>query len=104
MTMTQRASIDTLLAALIIQGNVPMKAVEIAGEIIAIAARLSDYDLGRKHRAKLESWSKSAEVYETMLRRAQSAIAEFNLSHDGSALLESLSSIKHDLVALELSP
>jgi hypothetical protein len=48
-------TITEALATLILQGNIPLEAVAIAGKTIALDARVCSYDLGATKRASLRS-------------------------------------------------
>jgi hypothetical protein len=75
--VTHKGTITEVLAALILQGNVPLKAVALVGEAIAVDARLSDYDQTAK-RATLERWQSLGEAYEALFGRTQSAVDDFS--------------------------
>ena len=98
--MAQTKTITEALATLILQGNVPLEAVAIAGETIALDARMSSYDQGATKRASLEKWSAFAEAYDVLLRRAQSASADCAMTRDGRALIRALDDVKQSLAAL----
>jgi hypothetical protein len=98
--MEHSQTITELLAKLILGGNVPLRAVALAGEAIAIDARICDYDSGAAKRATLEVWSAFAEAYDVILQRTRSAIEDFSRTRDGEALLLALSEIKERLTAL----
>jgi hypothetical protein len=98
--MEQGQTITEVLANLILSGNVPLKAVAVAGEVITIDARLCDYDTGASRRVNLEVWSAFAEAYDVVLQRVRSAIGDFSRTRDGDALLRALSEIKERLTTL----
>lgn len=88
------------MAALILQGNVPLEAVAIAGEVITTDARICSYDKGVARRASLEKWSEFAEAYELLLRHTRSAIEKFGQNRDGRALVRALEEIEQSMTAL----
>ncbi len=98
--MEKTNTVTAVLAKLIQQSNVPLKAVALAGEIIAMDARLSDFELGASRRTSLEKWSSVAEAYDVLLKRAQSVEADFAQKRDGEVLLATLSDMKEELAAL----
>ena len=77
-----------------------MQAVGIAGEAIAIDARLSDYYQGATKRASLEKWVTLAEANDELLQRTRLAVADFSRTQDGFTLIQTLSEIKERLAAL----
>jgi hypothetical protein len=98
--MERKSTVTALLAELIQQDNVPLKAVALAGEIITIDARLSDFEPGSSRRTSLETWSAVAEAYVVLLKRAHSVVAEFAQKRDGHVLVAGLSAMKNELAAL----
>jgi hypothetical protein len=98
--MAQTSTITQALATLILNGNVPLEAVAIAGEVITIDARISSFDKGAAKRASLEKWSEFAEAYDVLLRRTQSAADDFAQSRDGRTLIQALGEIKEGMIAL----
>jgi hypothetical protein len=93
-------TITEVLAAFILQVNIPLKAVTLAGEIIALDARLNDYDTGAPSRANFEKWAETCEAYEVLSLRTQTAVAEFARTPEGyAALVQKLSEIKAGLIA-----
>jgi len=95
--VTQGNTITEVLAALILSGNVPLQAVALAGESIAIDARLSDHEQGASRRASLEAWAALADANDILLRRTQMAVTDFASTRDGHALILALSEIKKQL-------
>jgi hypothetical protein len=98
--MTEARTITEALATLILQGNVPLKGVAIAGEVIAIDARWSDYDGARTRAATFEQLGALLEAYDALLQRVNSSVASFSQTGDGYALIEALSETKEKLSAL----
>jgi hypothetical protein len=99
--MSERDTVTSILATLIQQTHVPLKAVALAGEIIAMHARLSDVDDGvlKPKPISLESWVSMAETYHALLRRTHTSFVEYMRDQDGDALIGALSEIKEVLAA-----
>ncbi len=98
--MAQGNTITEVLAGLILEGNVPLQAIALAGEAIAIDARLSDHIQGASRRTSLETWSDLAEANEVFLRRTKDAVVDFLKTKDGYVLIDALSEIKEGLAGL----
>jgi hypothetical protein len=98
--MGQRNTITATLATLIQKENVPLQAVALAGEAIAIDARLSDFEQGASRRSSFEKWAALTEAYDVLLKRTQSITADFERDRDGHVLIAALTEIKARLAAL----
>jgi len=98
--MTQAKTITQELAMLILQGSLPLEAVAIAGETIALDARVCSYQDGATKRRTLESWSEFAEAYDLLLRDTQSAVAGFTMTRDAHTLVRALEDLKRNLTVL----
>ena len=98
--MSQAKSITEVLADLILQRNVPLRAVAIAGEAVAADARLSDHPEGPTKRTTGPELHELLETYDTLLQRCKAIVKEFGEARDGHALIRSLSEIKQALIEL----
>ena len=98
--MVNTKTITETLATLILQGNVPLRAVAIAGEAIALDAQMNSYDQGADKRSTFDRWSDYAEAYDSLLRRSQSAASDFERTKDGRDLIKVLEEIRADMKAL----
>jgi hypothetical protein len=98
--MAEMNTIGQVLAALILRENVPLQAVALAGEMITLDARLSDYHPGAENRSSLENLSLLGEANEELLRRTRAAADDFSRTRDGHALIRTLVEIKEKLAAL----
>jgi len=99
--MSDAKSISGVLANLILQENVPLRAVAVAGETIAADALLLDYPVeGTTRRNAFEDLGQFLETYETWLRRSEDIVSDFLRRRDGRELIRDLSEIKDALVEL----
>jgi hypothetical protein len=98
--MSQFKSISEVLANLILQHNVPLKAIAIAGEAIATDAPLLDYPHGAAKRTTGPELYQFLETYDALLRHSEVVVREFLETRDAHALIRDLSGIKQALVEL----
>jgi hypothetical protein len=98
--MSQAKSLSEVLASLILQPNVPLRAIAIAGEAIAADAPLRDYPDGPAKRTTGPELYQFLEAYDALLRRSEVIVSDFLETRDGHALILDLSGIKQALVEL----
>jgi hypothetical protein len=95
--MTEARSISEALAPLIFQAGIPLKTIAVVGEIITLDSRVQDYGNGPNTGEEL---GKFLEAYDVLLQRAQSAVAEFLISHDREVLMKIIPEIREELATL----
>jgi hypothetical protein len=95
--MPQAQSITEVLVRLILLGNVPLKAVAIAGEAIAVDARLRDYPQGPTKRTSGDEYYQFLESYEALRQRCEGVVNAYSEARDGHSLIKRLSDIKDAL-------
>jgi hypothetical protein len=98
--MSQARSIAHVLANLVLQRNVPLKAVAIAGEAIAADAKALSHPEGPKSPKTGEELYQFLETYDALSRRCEGIVSAYMETRDADALLRDLSEIKRALVDL----
>ena len=99
--MADSRTICQMLAPLILQDNVPMTVIATIGEIIAIDARLQDYDTTPAKKATFDELDEFYEAYGVLLQRVRSIVSDFSRTQDRIALMEALPQIRDGLAALQ---
>ena len=98
--MTEARSISEALVPLISRDDIPLKAIAIVGEIIAVDARLRDFDQGPTKRTTGDQLGEFLETYDVLLQRTLSAIEAFLKTQNREGLMKVIREIKEGLTAL----
>lgn len=99
--MTQQVSMVEVFVPLLSQSNrVPLKAISIVGEIIALDARLRDYGGGLMKQDNLQEIIASLEDYEQLVQRTRTGVNAFLEVGDNLTLIELLSEVRGSLSEL----
>jgi hypothetical protein len=88
-----------VLAPLILQAGVPLKAIATIGGIIELDAFLLDFRGGFMKANSFEELGHNFEAYEALVQRAGVAVADFAKNKDKLALIQLLHQIRADLPA-----
>ncbi|HEX6121023.1 MAG TPA: hypothetical protein VFZ03_16365, partial [Dongiaceae bacterium] len=81
--MTEEPVILKVLASFIMRPNVPLQAIAMAGEVIALDARLMDYDGILANRKTLRQISQGLETYHSLAFRTEAIVQQFSGTQDG---------------------
>jgi hypothetical protein len=98
--MIRPKSIAQILAELVVEGGMPLKAVAITGELIAMDARISDYLNGPMKHGSLKDIELAAESYDALLKKAEGIGKDFLETRDRQALMNELVAVKDTMAAL----
>jgi len=98
--MIKPKSIAQILAELVVEGGMPLKAVAITGELIAMDARISDYPNGAMKHGSLIDIERAAESYEALVKKAEGIGKDFLETKDRQTLMNELVAIKDTMAAL----
>lgn len=101
--LARKTCLHVQLAELIVNNDIMMGAIAVAGEIITLNARLSDYDgpMQRDYGRILEDLS-PFEAYEAAAESCKVALTKFSKDGDVLSLLGELNKCKRVLAELSL--
>jgi len=100
MKKTKEISISEILAALIVERDLPLCIVRIIGEVISLDAHSPDCDGVRTKCSNLSEVGKNLDVLDSLLQQTQSAVSQFCEHEEIPVFLGSLSEIRNSLVNL----